>query len=146
MFHLVASHEDHNVQVHGIRDFFWDGIPSGGTSFLREEPIGERWQRVISVPVCGGIIVSLLNKIRNLLEEEEKSVSIFLSVKQAVIPLLKAVAASVTLGTGNSLGPEGPSVEIGVSIAKGAGFIFGKNNSKSLSLIAAGSAAGISSG
>jgi len=30
----------------------------------------------------------------------------------------KTVAAAITLGTGNSLGPEGPSVEVGVSLAR----------------------------
>jgi len=59
---------------------------------------------------------------------------------------LKAVAASFTLGTGNSLGPEGPSVEIGSSIAKGFGNLFDWEGGKKLSLVAAGSAAGISSG
>ncbi|XP_072078228.1 chloride channel protein CLC-e isoform X4 [Arachis hypogaea] len=61
-------------------------------------------------------------------------------------PFLKALAASITLGTGNSLGPEGPSVEIGTSIAKGVGSFFDKNSARMLSLLAAGSAAGLSSG
>lgn len=68
------------------------------------------------------------------------------NVKSALQPFLKALAACVTLGTGNSLGPEGPSVEIGTSIAKGVGSLFDKNPHRKLSLVAAGSAAGISSG
>ncbi|KAF5725257.1 hypothetical protein HS088_TW0G00022 [Tripterygium wilfordii] len=67
-------------------------------------------------------------------------------MKPALGPFLKALAACVTLGTGNSLGPEGPSVEIGTSIAKGIGSLFDKSSQRKLSLLAAGSAAGISSG
>ncbi|KAM1345954.1 hypothetical protein FF1_035268 [Malus domestica] len=66
--------------------------------------------------------------------------------KAASRPFFKAIAACVTLGTGNSLGPEGPSVEIGTSVAKGIGAVFDKNSQRRQSLVAAGSAAGIASG
>ena len=92
--------------------------------------------------------------------------------RSAAKPTLKAAAAVVTLGSGASLGPEGPSVEIGASIAGGIAAAgtgtgtmgttgtgtetgtgtTGTNNlspaasSRRLGLIAAGSAAGISAG
>ena len=94
--------------------------------------------------------------------------------RSAAKPTLKAAAAVVTLGSGASLGPEGPSVEIGASIAGGiaaagtgtgtgtgtgmgtgtTGTRTGKGtsdlspaaSSRRLGLIAAGSAAGISAG
>lgn len=130
--------------MHEIRDFFWDGLPSRGASWLREEPIEETWQRVILVPVCGGVIVGMLNTLRSSLKSSTDGTAS--SLRDALRPFLKAIAASVTLGTGNSLGPEGPSVEIGSSIAKGVVGAFGWQGGKSLSLVAAGSAAGISSG
>ncbi|CAO2197932.1 unnamed protein product [Urochloa humidicola] len=133
-----------NLSVHEIRDIFWDGIPSRGASWLREEPIGEVWQRVIFVPVSGGVIVGGLNALRSSIETNSNGpVS---KIKSALRPILKAVAASFTLGTGNSLGPEGPSVEIGSAVAKGFGNVFQWDDGKRLSLVAAGSAAGISSG
>ncbi|XP_078169327.1 chloride channel E [Carex rostrata] len=128
-----------NYAVHEIRDLFWDGIPLRGATWLREEPIQNIWQRVVFVPVCGGIIVGILNSLRSSLKKESKEDS----VPGAV---LKATAASITLGTGNSLGPEGPSVEIGSNVAKGFGSLLGWSGGKRVSLIAAGSAAGISSG
>ncbi|XP_059654093.1 chloride channel protein CLC-e isoform X2 [Cornus florida] len=131
-----------NNAVHEIRDFFWDGIPYRGASWLREEPIEVTWERVIAVPVCGGFIVGILNALRGALEGPTKG--IFIS-KAALEPILKTMAACITLGTGNSLGPEGPSVEIGASIAKGVGSLFDKSAQRKLSLVAAGSAAGISS-
>ncbi|KAM5562869.1 chloride channel protein CLC-e [Rosa sericea] len=152
-----------NYSVHEIREVFWDGIPQRGASWLREEPITDMWQRVILVPASGGLIVAILNVLRGALddeqgeeneEEEEENVlvkmgmpvSVFDSLKAASRPFLKAVAACVTLGTGNSLGPEGPSVEIGTSIARGVGAVFDRSSQRKLSLVAAGSAAGIASG
>jgi H+/Cl- antiporter ClcA len=93
------------------------------------------------------------------------------AARVAARPALKAAAAVVTLGAGASLGPEGPSVEIGASIAgslhetttsssggSGGGAFAGANESRRarrrrarlasrrLGLVAAGSAAGISAG
>ncbi|XWS54415.1 hypothetical protein CRYUN_Cryun10bG0087500 [Craigia yunnanensis] len=129
-----------NKGVHEIRDFFWDGIPYRGASWLREEPLDSVWTRVILVPACGGFIVSVLNAARDAVSKASYN------AKGALGSFLKAVAACVTLGTGNSLGPEGPSVEIGSSIAKEIHSILDKNPQTKLSLLAAGSAAGISSG
>ncbi|KAK9146886.1 hypothetical protein Sjap_006789 [Stephania japonica] len=136
-----------NIAVHEIRDLLWDGIPSQGASWLREEPREHTWQRVLSVPLCGGIVVSILNYLRSSLDTVCTSETLFVSNAQAAVkPFLKTLAASVTLGTGNSLGPEGPSVEIGASIAKGFSSLLEITNQGRLALVAAGSAAGISSG
>ncbi|KAL4392916.1 chloride channel protein CLC-e isoform X2 [Arachis ipaensis] len=132
-----------NNAVHEIRDLCWDGIPSRGASWLREEPIEATWTRVILVPAFGGVLVAVLNLLRDSAVEQEQNQDPFVSASR---PFLKALAASITLGTGNSLGPEGPSVEIGTSIAKGVGSFFDKNSARMLSLLAAGSAAGLSSG
>ena len=61
-------------------------------------------------------------------------------------PALKALAAAVTLGSGNSLGPEGPSVEIGSAIGRGTGGLMQGSRERAIALVAAGSAAGIASG
>ncbi|CAA2974761.1 chloride channel CLC-e isoform X1 [Olea europaea subsp. europaea] len=134
-----------NYAVHEIRDFCWDGITYQGASWLREEPIEAKWARVMLVPASGGLIVSLLNTIRAAIESPTDGI-VVPYIKSALKPILKTVAACVTLGTGNSLGPEGPSVEIGVSIAKGIGAVLDKGAQRKLSLRAAGSAAGLSSG
>lgn len=146
--------------MHEIRNFSWDGIPNRGASWLREMPIEDIWKRVILVPASGGALVSFLNLLRDATdvkvdqpqEGDDPStkfgvpISISNKLKVALQPFLKAIAASVTLGTGNSLGPEGPSVDIGTSVGKGISTVFEKNSRTKLSLIAAGSAAGISSG
>lgn len=136
-----------NNCVHLLRDFSWDGIPDRGASWLREAPIGSNWLRVILVPTIGGLVVSVLNQLRESAGESAgDSDSSLDRVKAVLRPFLKTVAACVTLGTGNSLGPEGPSVEIGASIAKGVNSLFNKSPQTGFSLLAAGSAAGISSG
>ncbi|KAL2332575.1 hypothetical protein Fmac_020156 [Flemingia macrophylla] len=141
-----------NYAVHEIRDLFWDGIPNRGASWLREAPIEATWTRVVLVPAFGGVIVSGLNLLRqrfdSAVQEDPFLHTPSAYLKSASRPFLKAIAASVTLGTGNSLGPEGPSVDIGTSIAKGLAPFFGneKNPARMLSLLAAGSAAGLSAG
>ncbi|RXH87834.1 hypothetical protein DVH24_034734 [Malus domestica] len=156
-----------NYSVNEIRDVFWGGMPQRGASWLREEYVGDTWKQVILVPASGGLIVAILNFLRDALEDGSQDnngneqggekgenllvkmgmpVSVFDGLKAASRPFLKAIAACVTLGTGNSLGPEGPSVEIGTSIAKGVGAVFDKSSQRRLSLVAAGSAAGIASG
>jgi H+/Cl- antiporter ClcA len=64
----------------------------------------------------------------------------------AIFPTVKAVQAAVTLGTGCSLGPEGPSVDIGKSCANACSEMMENNREKRIALVAAGAAAGIASG
>ncbi|CAN7068799.1 unnamed protein product [Brassica oleracea var. botrytis] len=135
-----------NNCVHLLRDFSWDGIPDRGASWLRDAPIGSVWLRVILVPTLGGLLVSVLNNLREAAEDSDTAVNANANANAVLRPFLKAVAACVTLGTGNSLGPEGPSVEIGASIARGVNSVFNKSPKTGLSLLAAGSASGISSG
>ncbi|KAJ7258822.1 hypothetical protein O6H91_19G008700 [Diphasiastrum complanatum] len=139
------------MDVHEIHDIVWKGVPRA--SWLRDQHIQFTWQRILFVPVGGGMIVGLVNALRMSCEdstkekrEEKETTSIWFQVRKGLSPFLKAFAAAITLGTGNSLGPEGPSVEIGASIAQGIGTIFKSSPERKSSLVAAGSAAGISSG
>ncbi len=59
-------------------------------------------------------------------------------------PVVDALSAAITLGTGASLGPEGPSVDIGKSFARTFENVIPKRSLAAL--VAAGSAAGISAG
>ncbi|KAJ7001949.1 chloride channel protein CLC-e isoform X1 [Populus alba x Populus x berolinensis] len=149
-----------NNAVHEIRDLFWDGIPYRGATWLREEPLDSNWLRVVSVPACGGLIVGILNHLQTTIitssstatnkNDKKGWLQLPVAAVAAAPSFLKTLAACFTLGTGNSLGPEGPSVEIGASVAKGIASLSVFNNRNSnqtkLSLLAAGSAAGISSG
>ncbi|EFN59895.1 hypothetical protein CHLNCDRAFT_56435 [Chlorella variabilis] len=63
-----------------------------------------------------------------------------------VRPVSRAMAAAMTLGSGASLGPEGPSVDIGKSVAAGLGSSLRSRQRHLTSLIAAGSGAGVAAG
>ncbi|XP_057814939.2 chloride channel protein CLC-e isoform X2 [Cryptomeria japonica] len=134
-----------NLAVHEIRDLFWDGIPSSGASWLRDQTLEQKWKIILFTPACGGVVVAILNTLRNSLETSSAAIHMS-DIKASFRSFLKTAAATVTLGTGNSLGPEGPSVEIGASIANGVGKVLRGSQGTKLSLVAAGSAAGISSG
>jgi H+/Cl- antiporter ClcA len=137
------------VQVHGIHDLMFEGTPEIGAAWLRQQPLDATWQRLVLVPVGGGVLVGGLNYAREFLSESGATAGAseaWQRLTGATKPVLKAVAAAVTLGTGNSLGPEGPSVEIGASVAGGLGTLLKNSRERTLALVAAGSAAGISSG
>jgi H+/Cl- antiporter ClcA len=63
-------------------------------------------------------------------------------LRQGLVPVLRALAAAITLGSGASLGPEGPSVDIGRSAARALGSVLRSKHRRLLPLIAAGSGAG----
>eukprot|EP00850_Spirogloea_muscicola_P016272 SM000131S26702 [mRNA] locus=s131:116549:119936:+ [translate_table: standard] len=149
-----------NSTVHSVHDLAWAGVPESGATWLRRQPLSTSWQRILLVPTTGGLAVGLLNEARTLLKggsqkagerpgggvasSRLRSLARLLTVTAR--PVLKALAAAVSLGTGSSLGPEGPSVEIGASIASGLGAVLKNSRERKLALVAAGSAAGIASG
>ena len=138
-----------------------------GGSFLGEEAVGTATSRAATVAAAAVSTREEENK-----NETKTSSVVVEDVKKTV---LKTVAAVVTLGTGASLGPEGPSVEIGAAVSSGVGRVasyfelkaFGVDEKKSLNnnnnnnsngnsnisssvgnvgLLAAGAAAGLSAG
>ena len=139
-----------------------------GGSFLGEEAVGTATSRAATVAAAAVSTREGENK-----NATKTSSVVVEDVKKTV---LKTVAAVVTLGTGASLGPEGPSVEIGAAVSSGVGRVasyfelkaFGVDEKKSLNnnnnnnnsngnsnisssvgnvgLLAAGAAAGLSAG
>ncbi|TQD69426.1 hypothetical protein C1H46_045041 [Malus baccata] len=135
--------------VHVIHEWAWAGTPSDGAAWLRLQRLGDTWHRILLIPVTGGVIVGMMHGLLEILGQIRQSGS---SQRQgfdllaAVFPSIKAVQAAVTLGTGCSLGPEGPSVDIGKSCANGISLMMENNRERKIALVAAGAAAGISSG
>jgi H+/Cl- antiporter ClcA len=70
------------------------------------------------VPIMGGLIVGLMRwrtqdfgpGLSSLIAASQGT-----AIKRPLRPVTKMIAASVSLGSGASLGPEGPSVEIGAN-------------------------------
>ncbi|CAN1197208.1 Chloride channel protein CLC-f [Linum perenne] len=138
-----------NKGAHVIHEWAWAGTPNEGAAWLRLQTLADTWHRILLVPVMGGVIVGMMHGVVEILEKIRQTSP---SERQGfdfvagVFPTIKAIQAAVTLGTGGSLGPEGPSVDIGKSCANGISVMMENNRERKIALVAAGSAAGIASG
>lgn len=100
-------------------------------------------------PILGGLLVGLMRwrwqdlgpGLSSLLTKAQSSRGV--SPDRATV---KAVAAAVSLGTGASLGPEGPSVEIGAHIGLMLGQALQVSQERLRLLLGAGAAAGLAAG
>lgn len=135
--------------MHVIHEWVWAGTPVEGAAWLRIQRLADTWHRILLIPVTGGVIVGMMCGLLEILDQIKQSTSSqtqgfdFLA---GIFPTIKAIQAAVTLGTGCSLGPEGPSVDIGKSCANGFSLMMEHDRERKIALVAAGAAAGISSG
>ena len=101
------------------------------------------------VPMVGGLIVGLMRVAR---PDFGPSMSSLIAAAQGIQeisplrPVTKMVAAAVSLGTGASLGPEGPNVEIGANIGMLLGQVLQVSRDRHRLLLGAGAAAGLAAG
>ncbi|CAI9283431.1 unnamed protein product [Lactuca saligna] len=138
-----------NRGVHVIHGWAWAGTPNEGAAWLRLQRLADTWHRILLIPVTGGVIVGMLHGLLEILEQIKKQSSPGingLNFLSGFFPIVKAIQAAVTLGTGCSLGPEGPSVDIGKSCANGCSLMMESNKERRIALVAAGAAAGIAAG
>ncbi|EKQ70106.1 chloride channel protein EriC [Leptolyngbyaceae cyanobacterium JSC-12] len=101
------------------------------------------------VPSIGGLVVGLMRWRSQDFGATLSSLIASPQSSQKVSPLkasAKAIAASVSLGTGASLGPEGPSVEIGSNIGVLLGQFLQVSQERQRLLLGAGAAAGLAAG
>lgn len=155
----------------------------GGTSTAAATQSWLRLVLLPIIPACGGVVVALLSKLgggfppgmRDIIKsadqlsltddyiDETGKTTATATINTATAPhpvfhqfrfVKKSLAGIVTLGTGCSLGPEGPSVEIGMNLSRLIMDIFPTraNDSQqerrdhSRLLLACGAAAGVSAG
>ncbi|CAL5405186.1 unnamed protein product [Camellia sinensis] len=138
-----------NRGVHVIHEWAWAGTPNEGAAWLRLQRLADTWHRILLIPVTGGVIVGMMHGLLEILDQIKQSSSSpgqGFDLLAGVFPTIKAIQAAVTLGTGCSLGPEGPSVDIGKSCANGCSVMMENNRERKIALVAAGAAAGIASG
>ncbi|MBW4439995.1 MAG: chloride channel protein [Plectolyngbya sp. WJT66-NPBG17] len=101
------------------------------------------------VPTLGGVLVGLM---RWLTKEFSPGISALITAVQsgkemsATRPIMKTLAAAVSLGTGASLGPEGPSVEVGANFGLFVGQTLKVSRDRQRLLLGAGAAAGLAAG
>ncbi|MFB2969880.1 chloride channel protein [Aerosakkonema sp. BLCC-F183] len=103
------------------------------------------------VPTIGGLLVGLMRwrwqdlgpSISTLIATTQESRH---AVARQLRPVTKMVAASISLGSGASLGPEGPSVEIGANFGMLLGQVLQVSQERHRLLLGAGAAAGLAAG
>jgi H+/Cl- antiporter ClcA/CBS domain-containing protein len=101
------------------------------------------------VPTLGGVLVGLM---RWRWQDFGPGMSALIASPQQLQelsplrPVTRMVAAAVSLGTGASLGPEGPSVEIGASFGVLLGQVLRVSQERQRLLLGAGAAAGLAAG
>ena len=105
------------------------------------------------VPTLGGLIVGLMLSVNrdfgpglSSLIAAAQGGSARHSAPRQLKPVTKMLAASVSLGTGASLGPEGPSVEIGANFGMLLGQVLQVSQERQRLLLGAGAAAGLAAG
>jgi chloride channel protein, CIC family len=107
------------------------------------------WYVVLCVPIVGGLIVG---PIIYFLAPEAKGHGVP-EVMQAIlqkggrirprVAFIKAVASAITIGTGGSVGREGPIIQIGSSLGSTVGQFFRVPSKRLKTLVGCGAAAGI---
>lgn len=101
------------------------------------------------VPILGGLIIGLM---RWRWPDFGPSMSSLIAAAQGnrellpLRPVTKMVAASISIGTGASLGPEGPSVEVGANFGMLLGQVLQVSRERQQLLLGAGAAAGLAAG
>jgi H+/Cl- antiporter ClcA len=102
-----------------------------------------------AVPILGGIIVGLM---RWRTQDFGPGLSSLIAISQGkeakkpLRPVTKMIAAAVSLGSGASLGPEGPNVEIGTNFGVLLSDILQVSQERQRLLLGAGAAAGLAAG
>ncbi len=132
------------VLIHTIADYSY----SGDGNYL-ENVIAAPWYIKVLIPALGGLIVG---PIIYFFAPEAKGHGVP-EVMQSVIKkggiirprvaFVKAFASAVTIGTGGSVGREGPIIQIGSSLGSTIGQFFNLSTSRLKTLVGCGAAAGI---
>ncbi len=131
LFHFLIDH---------VHDWALEDLPDVG---------GSKWLWTIAIPMLGGLLVGAM---RWYWQDFGLNVSSMLAATQSGetmkpwLGLVKMFAAAISLGTGASLGPEGPSVEIGANLGVLMGQTLRVSQERQRLLLAAGAAAGVSAG
>ena len=109
---------------------------------------GNPWA-LACIPILGGVAIGLM---RLWFRDFGPNMSSLIAASQGLQelsplkPISKMVAASVSLGTGASLGPEAPSVEIGANFGMLLAQVLQLSQERQRLLLGAGAAAGLAAG
>ncbi len=128
---------------------FFQGLAYGGKGNLLELAESMPWYLKFWVPALGGLVVGPL--IYFLAREAKghgvpevmESVAMRSGIIRKRVVLVKSLASAVTIGTGGSVGREGPIVQIGSAIGSTLGQLLKVSGDRIRTLVGCGAAAGI---
>ena len=112
------KHFTSSIQVHEIHEWARAGTPNDGASWLRSQRLEDTWHRMLLTLVTGGGVVGILHGLLEISYQLNPPKSLEdhnIDWISGIFPIIKAIQAALSLGTCCSLGPEGPSVDIGKS-------------------------------
>jgi CIC family chloride channel protein len=128
---------------------FISEISFPGPGNILQNILAIRWYWILIIPVIGGILVG---PIITFLAPEAKGHGVP-EVMQAIllkggiirprVAFIKAIASAISIGTGGSVGREGPIVQIGSSLGSTVGQFFRVPTKRLKTLVGCGAAAGI---
>lgn len=127
-----------------ISDFSFSGSGS-----LLENIIAAPWYIKIMVPVIGGLIVGPLiyflapEAKGHGVPEVMQSILLKGGIIRPRVAIVKAITSAVTIGTGGSVGREGPIIQIGASLGSTVGQFLNISGDRMKTLVGCGAAAGI---
>lgn len=120
-----------------------------GTGNILENIIHSPWFIVLLAPIIGGLIV---DPLIYFFAPEAKGHGVP-EVMQAIlleggkirprVAIIKAFASAITIGTGGSVGREGPIIQIGASLGSSVGQFFRVPSKRLKTMVGCGAAAGI---
>ncbi len=135
----------------GIRAMikFFSDISFPGSGNLLQNILNTPWLLILIIPIIGGLIVG---PIIHYLAPEAKGHGVP-EVMQAIllkggqirgrVAFVKAVASAISIGTGGSVGREGPIIQIGSSLGSVVGQFMRVSTKRLKTLVGCGAAAGI---
>ncbi len=135
----------------GIRAMikFFSEVSFPGPGSLLQNIMDTPWLLIIIIPIIGGLIVG---PIIHYLAPEAKGHGVP-EVMQAIllkggqirgrVAFVKAIASAISIGTGGSVGREGPIIQIGSSLGSVVGQFLHVSTKRLKTLVGCGAAAGI---
>lgn len=135
----------------GIRALieFINELAFSGDGTLLDNMIATPWYWKIIIPAIGGLIVGPIiyffapEAKGHGVPEVMQSIILKGGVIRPRVAFVKAFASAVTIGTGGSVGREGPIIQIGSSLGSTVGQFFRVSSKRMKTLVACGAAAGI---
>ncbi len=120
-----------------------------GTGNYLENVISTNWYWIILIPAIGGLFVGPLiyffapEAKGHGVPEVMQAILLHGGTIRPRVALIKALASAISIGTGGSVGREGPIIQIGSSIGSSVGQFFKLPSSRLKTLVGCGAAAGI---